>query len=419
MVGLLWRPDAIAQDTCVKLESGNTILVQCDLHLREVAERVAAPEALRRVDPGEWLLSANLTVAPGATLTFDSTDGAWLKISRSATTIPLTLTVKGKLILDGVKVTSWDPLAGAVVEQDSEGTIVRPGIAMVGSEGCTIRNSEIAYLGYHNGGRGGRQAVRFVRSSNGVIEDNLFHHNWYAFYSDHAAFITIAGNEYRENYRYAIDPHTESHDFLIRGNHIHHNQGIGAICSQDCWNIVFDGNVLHDNSKVAIMFSRNTTRSVARNNVVYNQEFGISIGESPDNEVYGNRIFSSHIGIFVNPGPSTRNRIHDNSIQDTVYGIRAGSSTGGTEGNAYSSNHFKNVNQMFHLLSGSTVDISRQRFDGAALRGMNGVNNVNISQSGIIEVDGVRFDTDQAPFQARLEQRGIRIQSLPVRRLQR
>ncbi len=410
----LWTYEAKAEESCVRFDEAKTqIIVACNVHFAEVARKIQPSDALRSLGSGQWLLSAELLVVDGAKLTLDASDASWLKINhRFRTPRPYSVVVRGAILIDGVKITSWDPQTESVVQQDAKGSVPRSAIKILAGEGSVIQNSEIAYLGYNNLDEGAFQALRFQDSKNGLIQNNEFHDNWYAFYSDHASFIKIASNHYHHNIRYAIDPHTHSHDLLILKNHIHHNQGIGAICSENCYNITFDGNEIHDNTKVAIMFSSNTTHSIARNNVIYNQRFGISIGESSDNEVYANQISSTGIGIFVNPVSSTRNKIHDNSIKDAETGILVGSDVGGNEGNLYDNNRFYQVTQLFNLNSGSTVDIAHQHFDHASLIGNHGANRVTISQSGVIEVNGVPFDTNETPYHAGIQDQVLNIHSI-------
>ena len=63
------------------------------------------------------------------------------------------------------------------------------------------------------------------------------------------------------------------------------------------------------------MFNRIMTDSVARNNVVSNEDRGIVVGDSSDNEIYNNRVSDSGSGIDVDE-ESTGNNIHNNTIVD-------------------------------------------------------------------------------------------------------
>jgi poly(beta-D-mannuronate) C5 epimerase len=94
-----------------------------------------------------------------------------------------------------------------------------------------------------------------------------FHDMWMAFYSKEAYTIKVDCNEYYDNIKYALDPHTGTHDMNVTNNQLYNNTN-GVICSDDCYNILVEGNTVHDNSNAGIFFSRNMTDSIARNNHV-------------------------------------------------------------------------------------------------------------------------------------------------------
>ena len=50
--------------------------------------------------------------------------------------------------------------------------------------------------------------------------------------------ITIENNIIRNNGHYGLDPHTGTHNMIIRNNTVYGNNGIGIICSLDCYNIL-------------------------------------------------------------------------------------------------------------------------------------------------------------------------------------
>jgi mannuronan 5-epimerase len=82
---------------------------------------------------------------------------------------------------------------------------------------------------------------------------------------------------------------------IIRKNTVYYNCSIGIICLLDCYNITIENNVVFDNTKMDIIFSRNMTNSIARNNSVSNEDRGIVISESSENEIYNNRVSDGEI----------------------------------------------------------------------------------------------------------------------------
>ena len=95
-----------------------------------------------------------------------------------------------------------------------------------------------------------------------------------------------------DNIHYGLDPHTGTHDMIIRNNVVHDNGSIGIICSLDCYNIIF-----------------------VRNNTVSHEDRGIVISESHNNEVNNNIVSTSGTGIDLDQD-SSENMIHDNVIKD-------------------------------------------------------------------------------------------------------
>jgi mannuronan 5-epimerase len=114
-----------------------------------------------------------------------------------------------------------------------------------------------------------------------VIRGSKFHDMWFAFYSNNTYNITVDGNEYYNNIKYALDPHTTTHDMTITNNWLHDNS-IGVICSDRCWDILIEVNLIEDTTDIGIFFSRNMTDSIARNSNVINARVGILVSESPN-----------------------------------------------------------------------------------------------------------------------------------------
>jgi parallel beta-helix repeat protein len=212
-----------------------------------------------------------------------------------------------------------------------------------------------------------------------------------AFYSNGAYNITVDGNEYYNNIKYSLDPHTTTHDMNITNNWIHDNP-IGPICSDRCWDILIEGNLIQDTATAAIFFSRNMTDSTARDNHVINAETGILLSESPNNQVYNNTIEgATREGIrlltpqLADDGVTVGNVIYDNVISDSENGIRATRS----HNNIVEDIRFSDIEESeYRLLGDSSLIIRGQHFDNALISEDDSVagNFVEIVDSGIIEV---------------------------------
>jgi mannuronan 5-epimerase len=410
---------------CIDYDAAeNTIAIDCDhASFGDVIRTINDQSVLEKLEQdGEYLLKANLRVADGMTFEMTSNEDdnlQYLKIAGANGII-----VHGRILIDGVKITSWDASSNDVVQQDRDGSVGRGYIQFDASEGSEIINSEFAYLGYNELGRRGfdlhgEGASRFGYgpSSDMVIRDSKFHHMWRAFYSTGAYNITIDGNEYHHNLNYAVDPHSGTHDMNITNNWVHHNS-IGIICSLNCSNILVEGNKVEDNIRAGIFFSRNMTDSIARNNQIYNATSGIIVSESRDNQVYDNTIeAATSEGILLfNPselddgGFTEDNSVYNNTILSSATGINAIRSYN----NILEKNTFSNIASSEYLLSrNSSIIIVDRDFDNVLITegGSPTDNLVEIAYSGTIEVTEINnqgiterdfYNTDNEPYRKRL-----------------
>ena len=411
---------------CIDYDAAeNTIAIDCDhASFGDVIRTINDQSVLEKLEQdGEYLLKANLRVADGMTFEMTSNEDdnlQYLKIAGANGII-----VHGRILIDGVKITSWDASSNDVVQQDRDGSVGRGYIQFDASEGSEIINSEFAYLGYNELGRRGfdlhgEGASRFGYgpSSDMVIRDSKFHHMWRAFYSTGAYNITIDGNEYHHNLNYAVDPHSGTHDMNITNNWVHHNS-IGIICSLNCSNILVEGNKVENNIRAGIFFSRNMTDSIARNNQIYNATSGIIVSESRNNQVYDNTIeAATSEGILLfNPselddgGFTEDNLVYNNTILSSATGINAIRSYD----NILEKNTFSNIASSEYLLSrNSSIIIVDRDFDNVLItEGGSATDNlVEIAYSGTIEVTEINnqgiiterdfYNTDNEPYRKRL-----------------
>ena len=384
-------------------QTENTITINCNASFLDVVQTMNDPDIVENIGDGEYILNANLEVADGVTFEMTSNDNSdlqYLKIADENGII-----VFGKILINGVKITSWDASDNDVIQQNSDGSIRRAYIRFDASEGSQIINSEFAYLGYQEQGRRGFDLWGSDASYSGEgsshdmqIRGSKFHDMWFAFYSRGAYNIVVDGNEYYNNIKYALDPHSGTHNMSITNNYLHHNP-IGAICSDRCYNILIEGNRVEHNKDYGIFFSRNTHDSIARNNQIYNATIGIMVSESPNNQIYDNTIEAvTSQGIRLqNPatpddgGFTENNLVYHNTIISSGEGIGATRS----RDNILENNRFSDIESGEYILSGdSSIIIRGQQFDNylIAEEGSAPSNLVEIVDSGTIEV--VEGETD-------------------------
>jgi poly(beta-D-mannuronate) C5 epimerase len=329
---------------CIKYEfRENIISVSCSANLSEIDKAVNNSSVLKKNPQGMWILNGTIKINPLAKFTIDRTDTSWLKIINKNYNEPNFISISGKVKIDGVKITSWDPFRHGVVRQNVNGTIPRPYIIIKGSGSANISNSEVGFLGYSSD-LGGANGFLYDRGRNGSsILNNTFHDMWDGFYSDSVGFITMKNNKYYNNLRYGIDPHSGSHDLSIIGNLVYNNSKIGIICSENCYNILFENNTVHDNGKAGVMFSLNTNNSVAKKNYIYNEKIGISLYQSSNDKIYNNLVKSSNTGIYL-AGISFGNHIYSNTIMNGTVGLHIYLDSN-SRNNIYENNILHNISQ--------------------------------------------------------------------------
>ena len=409
--------------SCTDYESPvRTIRVICDTTFDQLEKDIGDPSVLENLGNGEYLLSANIEVEDFSKLTIASPAVTWLKISnKGGDSTQYNILVRGYMDIDGVKVTSWDPDKNSVVEQDSKGSVPRPYIHYRAADGGIIRNSELAYIGSDGDIRRGLSLTR--GSTNIEIRNSDFHHFWFAFYSNSARNITIDGNRYHDNHKYAIDPHTGTRDMNITNNLVYDNAAIGIICSLDCRNILIENNTIYNHTRNGINLSRNMHDSIVRNNTIYDTIRAIVITESPDNKLYDNVIFNVSDGFYlVHPSPpvdglTTDNWIYNNTIKNANRGIVSHRAYD----NIFSNNTFENITTSeYHLAGGAKLEIEGQRFTDDAISGGSGANIVTISDSGsiLVDLEAGNHNTDANSYTARLSDETLTVEStheiLPV-----
>jgi mannuronan 5-epimerase len=344
---LVQKPSAYASPECIGYDPrNNTIVISCgNANLTDVYNalnaNVSNPGILNKGPDKVWTLNANIKVENNTYFYINSTDTSWLKINSTFSGVvgkePNHILARGNMIIDSVKITSWDTTKNDYAR--ANGTIPRSYILVNYGNGTTnITNSELAYLGYPHARSFG---LTYYTGAGSIIKNNKIHDLWYGFYSDGFAGgaynITIEGNEVYNNKLYGIDPHSGTHDMIIRNNTVHNNSR-GIICSTDCYNIIIESNNVFTNGRFGIKLHNNVSNSTIANNTVRNNKMEqISIYNSNDNSVNANNIRGGEYGIIV--VGSANNNIYNNVMANSSsYGIFVNSSS---SGNIFNSNRIK------------------------------------------------------------------------------
>lgn len=284
---------------------------------------------------GSWLLKASLLIQTTARLEATNDTLQWLRLD-SPPLQPVVITAYrgGHLLVNGIKVTSWDSTANTVDENTANQRSYL--LALQGGR-MDILNSDVGYLGWESGEASGLSwRERLVKESattgaTGRLEDSQIHHNYFGMYSFEAYGLTILRNKVFDNIYYGIDPHDYSEGFETAYNTVYNNGNHGIIFSRHCIKNNIHHNEVYNNNGHGIMLDRGTNQNKVYNNLIYNNKDGIAIFQSSDNELYDNIVRNNERGVRVNAtfdtddiydGISTNNKFTNNTIEDSKeYGV--------------------------------------------------------------------------------------------------
>lgn len=302
-----------------------TINVMCGtFNLGRISQDLGNPNLLSS-NKKEWILSANLTIGDTATVFITSTDSDWLKIKGDSKNEYYGIKNYGNLIIDHTKISSWNLETDNYVQQTDDGSIKRPYIAIMedATGQMNITNSEISHLGWDESHA---QGVGYYSGDHSKIDNNNIHDLYYGVYSKGVGNIIITNNDIHHNFKYGLYSQTGSYDLLIKNNKVHDTKGFAIVCSLDCSRIIIENNAVYNNSKGGIAFSRNVSDSIARNNTIYDEELAISLSDSNKNQIYGNIISDSKIGVALKVQrpleyTTSSNAIYENTISNSDLGI--------------------------------------------------------------------------------------------------
>lgn len=302
----------------ITLSAGNGVT------LTALSKAVGNPAALQQVNPGEWLLGANLEVVGTATLALAAPEAKWLKLSSGPQGYVSIYVLGGKFTVNGTCITSWDKDKKQVDDAYQDGRsflLARDGGRM------DIDRSELHYLGHSETESYGLSWR--LEGSGGSIKNSIVSHLYFGLYSFEVGGLEVLDNEIFSSVVYGIDPHTGSHDMKIQRNVVHDNGKHGIILAEDCTDSVISDNIVYRNQHHGIVLYLRSDRNTIENNETFsNLAQGVNINESSNNVVRNNRIYDnteSGVGVGQN---ATDNLVERNDIRGNEQdGVRLVSST--------------------------------------------------------------------------------------------
>jgi parallel beta-helix repeat protein len=173
-----------------------------------------------------------------------------------------------------------------------------------------IENNRVAWASY--------TGIATGRSNGTIVRNNLVEWCGDAAIGGSGMNLLIEGNKFLHNNWRRINPNFEGGvskwavtlDSRIRNNETAYNYGYGLWTDIHNFGNVFDGNICHDDMMGASLFTEISSGDIIRNNVVYNSNTGITIGESPNTLVRHNVVFNNDMGIRMR-GNYRRGNAHD------------------------------------------------------------------------------------------------------------
>jgi parallel beta-helix repeat protein len=247
--------------------------------------------ALREVEPGVWLLDADIDVLSGASLQIRAPDVRWLRLASGGNgRFAAIKAFGGGIEIDGSCITSWNDDTQTVDEEYRDGRgflLARDGATM------TIDNSELRYLG---SGEVESYGLSWrTEGTTGHISHSVVSHLYYGLYSYEVDGLQVLDNEFHDNVLYGVDPHTHSRNLVIERNVAHDNGKHGIILAEDCVDSVIRDNIVYGNKHHGIVMYLGSNRNIIEGNESFrNAAHGININESDENTVRNNKVYDNN-----------------------------------------------------------------------------------------------------------------------------
>ncbi|MGB0387335.1 MAG: right-handed parallel beta-helix repeat-containing protein [Ardenticatenaceae bacterium] len=283
----------------------------------ELAAQLASeghPDLLVDQGDGVWLLKANLLVNGSARLEATSEGMSWLRLdSRLENEVHIRSQKGGQVLIEGIKVTSWDTVANSVDERHEDGRSY-----LLATEGgrMEIVRAEVAYLGWRAGQysgiswRGRWQENDPTSGATGRVEDSVVHHNYVGLDSVQAYGLLFLRNQVYQNVSDGIHAEKEVMGFEVGHNTIYENGHHGIIFSDFGLELAAEteasgainqiyNNEVYQNQGHGVVLTRGANNNSLINNVIYKNYDGVTLFRSSNNIIQGNTIRDNLIGLRI------------------------------------------------------------------------------------------------------------------------
>ncbi len=268
------------------------------MNLKDLAKKVPK-QYLRETSPGVFLARIPIVVGEKGILEIDQQTQE-LRLSQEGGSF---LVNDGKMFIRDTKVTGWREKDNGPATFRSANEF-RPFLLSWGGTETYIVNTKMASFGYANSKSYGVSISQYTPNMakvlkrpepTGWIIDSEFSDMWYGFYCYETNDFVVKGNTYKDNIVYGIDPHDRSHRLIIADNTVYGTKKKhGIIISREVNDSFIFNNRSYDNKLSGLVIDRNSVNNLIAYNEIYkNHTDGITLYESGDNLLWGNKVISN------------------------------------------------------------------------------------------------------------------------------
>ncbi|PYB99753.1 poly(beta-D-mannuronate) C5 epimerase [Pseudomonas protegens] len=268
------------------------------INLKDLAKKLPK-QYISETAPGVFLARLPIVVGRKGILEIDKQTQE-LRLSQEGGSF---LVNDGQLFVRDTKVTGWREKDNGPATFRSPKEF-RPFLLAWGGTETYIVNSQMASFGYANSKSYGVSISQYTPNMakvlkrdepTGWIIGSDFSDMWYGFYCYETRDFVVKGNTYKDNIVYGIDPHDRSHGLIIADNTVHGTKKKhGIIISREVNDSFIFNNRSYDNKLSGLVIDRNSVNNLIAYNEIYrNHTDGITLYESADNLLWGNKVISN------------------------------------------------------------------------------------------------------------------------------
>ncbi|WP_349971579.1 mannuronan 5-epimerase AlgG [Pseudomonas caspiana] len=268
------------------------------MNIQDLAKKVPK-QYLSEVSPGVYIARLPILVKADATFEVDK-KAHELRLSQEKGSF---LVNEGKLFMSDTQLNGWREKTNSLSTFRTPKEF-RPFLLSWGGSETYIINTKMASLGYDQSKSYGVSISQYTPNTakqmnkpdpTGWIVGSEFSDLWYGFYCYETKDFVVKSSTYRDNIVYGIDPHDRSHGLIIAENNVYGTKKKhGIIISREVNDSFIFNNKSHDNKLSGLVLDRNSVNNIVAYNEIYkNHTDGITLYESGDNLLWGNKVIAN------------------------------------------------------------------------------------------------------------------------------